>query len=254
MKATQKIEDMKIPFTTQFDIAQKLAKHIVPIMIYNEEDKVKFNGSAVYIVYNNTKYLCTAEHVVSGVENNRVLILPEYGKAISIPSTIVIKSNYDEGDIVIYKLNVEIKEFIPVNYNDISDSDFDGEHITLIGFAGKNVKENTEGTLFNYSIIFSNIAEDGYKYFSNFNKEANFVCNYRKKNVLVGTGDIVTLPDPNGMSGGGAFETKYDNNNEIVSCRLVGIMTEWNPVIKKFIKCTNGRIIKFMISRLEKET
>jgi hypothetical protein len=76
------------------------------------------------------------------------------------------------------------------------------------------------------------------------------VCDFKKEQVPTVTGQVVTFPDPYGMSGGPVFEAFYSEDHSLLRYSLAGIMTEWNPEKKRYIRCTRSSLLRFMVDRL----
>lgn len=245
-----KLEDMKVPFSVQFEAVKIISSHSVPILIGKDLDTVQLEGTGVYFRKESKYFLATAHHVVKGKNLNEILILKKYGSASSISFKALKAINNDIADIAIFELEEPLTLFSPIEYEKICEIKDSSNYIYLNGFPCSKVSRKSKTEIeFEQRFVLTKILKDGEKYFKSFDERTNFVCDFKKKNVLLGNGTVATFPNPNGMSGGGAYEALYSKDNEFLWYNLIGIMTDWNATKKKYIRCTRSTVLKFLLEQ-----
>ena len=248
----QNLSDLKIPFSAQFDAQKKLIGHIVPILAGHSQNTLDFKGSAVYISRGDRRYLVTANHVIADYPLPEILVFNEIGKASSISFRNLYTVSNDFTDIALFELQDELPAFEPFSYSNLAEVDSEENVFHLVGFPGSKVSRPRPARntlIFAYYFVVSRPISGAEQYFKNFDPRANMIFEFKKKNILLGNGKVGNFPDPNGKSGGAVFELFFSCENKFLDYTLVGIMTQWNPSLKRFIRCTKAGIVKAMIDK-----
>jgi len=223
----------------------------VPILLTSNGEDLEFQGTGVYIRNGTRYFLATANHVIHGLDPSQVVVPTGIGSFSSIQPRSCISTNEEKGDIALYELIEPLALFSYIDYENVRDLTVDGRHIYMMGFPATRVSRRSRGQIeFEQRIVLTRPVKDGHHHFRHFNERANFVCDFKKERVLNGKGNLVTFPDPYGMSGGGVFEAFYSQAHTLLGHTLVGIMTEWNPSKKRYIRCTRASVLLFMIDHL----
>ncbi|MGX9728327.1 MAG: S1 family peptidase [Candidatus Electronema sp. VV] len=245
-----RIEEMKIPFAVHFESIKVIDKHLVPILSAINDHFFQFKGTGVYIRKGMRHFLVTANHVVKTNEPDRILLPTDIDSFSSIQVRASIATRDENADIALFEMLQPLTHFSPIDYKDICDLTDDACAIYMIGFPASRVSLDKRKPIeFEQRIILTKKVDNGTQHFEHFDERTNFVCDFKKK-ALNGNGKIVTFPDPYGMSGGGVFEPSYSKTNVLSGYTLVGIMTEWNPRKKRYIRCTKASLLRFMIDHL----
>jgi hypothetical protein len=224
----------------------------VPILqLANDKDDFEFVGTGVYIRRQDRHFVATANHVIHKIEPRRVLLLTSIDRASSIPARSCISRNDDKADIALYELLEPLHHFSPLAYDNVQPLTDEDSVVYMLGIPATRVSRRSRQRIdFERRTVITRILRDGGQHFDQFDPQVNFVCDFKKEQVLNGNGQVVTFPDPYGMSGGPAFQPFYSEANALVGYSLVGIMTEWNPKKKRFIRCTKAQVLLFMIDSL----
>lgn len=242
------LEDKDIPFAVHFETIKAMSRHSVPILLASS---VEFLGTGVYIRNGTRYFLATANHVIHGIDPSQVVVPTSIGTFSSIQPRSCISTKEETGDIALYELIGPLALFSSIDYEHVRNLTVDGRLIYIMGFPATRVSRKNRGQIdFEQRFVLTRPVKDGHHHFHHFNERANFVCDFKKERVLNGKGDLVTFPDPYGMSGGGVFEPFYSQANTLLGYTLVGIMTEWNVEKKRYIRCTYASALRFMIDQL----
>lgn len=222
----------------EFDLLSRVSRHLIPI-VYREDGKMKLLGSSVFIRKNDKHFLITALHVTKDRKSEDIFVPWQDNVFLAFSSFQELKISIPEFDLCIYALTEAPDTYVPIDYSLIENCAGMGAKILLAGYPASRNKSS-----FNRRIDFENrffkttvIKNEGF--FAIFNESANTVCDFKLNKVLNGSGTICRFPDSWGMSGGAMFEIRSVEGQDEIEYRLAGIMTEWNPSVKKYIKSTN---------------
>jgi hypothetical protein len=220
----------------QFDLLDEISPHLVPI-VYKENGFMKPLGSSVYIKKANAHFLITALHVVESKKREEIFIPFKENYFLNIPAKRKLVINHPEVDLCIYPLEEIPDTYIPIDYSSIGNCSGMGKEVLLAGYPASRTKTYNKKIAFEMRFILTKVIKhEGF--FDAFNEKANYVCNFKQKKILNGSGTICRFPDPWGMSGGAMFEIWSEPGKKEMSYKLSGIMTDWNPKERKYIKCT----------------
>lgn len=225
----------------QFDLAEQVSKHITPI-VFKENQIFKPLGSGVFIRKNDQNFLITALHVIESKEFREIYLFWREKYIQNIPAETIIKINHPAIDLAICPVK-DLPVFCePIEYNLLNNCSGFGAEVLLAGYPASRQKTNDNKIIFERRFIYSTVIE-GKDLFSHFDERANIVCDFKQKKITNGSGTICRFPDLWGMSGGPMFEIFKTPNEPEITYRLAGIMTEWNTVLRKYIRCTNISIV-----------
>jgi len=221
---------------SQFELLNAISPHLVPI-VYRENGFMKPLGSSVFIKKANAHFLVTAYHVVEHKKRVEIFIPFKENYFSNIPAKRKLVINHPEVDLCIYPLEEIPANYIPIDYGSIGNCSRIDKEILLAGYPATRTKTYNNKIAFEMRFILTNIIKHK-GFFRVFNEKANYICDFKQKKILNGSGTISRFPDPRGMSGGAMFEIWSEPGKKELCYKLAGIMTEWNPIEKKYIKCT----------------
>jgi hypothetical protein len=249
-ETAKNLDDLKVPFSIHFEIAKLILLHSVPILSRINPNSAEFKGTGIYLKKGERYFIATAHHVISRFELHNILIPKMPGSLSSIPYKQMIATNNLVTDIALFELSEKLETYSPLDFGQVGGIENNENYVCLVGFPNSKVKKlRTSMSLsFEPRFFLTKILDNKEKYFSEFDPKVNFVCDFKKKNILHGDGNIQTAPDPYGMSGGGAYEVIYSSDNELISYKLIGIMTKWGVAKKKYIRCTFSTLLELMVS------
>lgn len=235
-------------------IEKSLGKYVCPIYSIDEKEKLKLLGSAVLIRMNIYNFLITAAHVL---KENKESTLYLFGKSDLVElkgtaySTPFENANHSKIEFSFMHLDEStVKELIHFDFLDISfvePNDFTHQHklYTFVGYPGTKNKPRPDIKTVKRSIfVYSNSGSDNslYKHFK-VEPYSHIIVGYEKEKGINNQGEILTMPDPYGMSGGGVWNLTDFNQLPISFIpKLVGIGLEYHQD-KKCLIALNMPII-----------
>lgn len=227
----------------ELDLLGNTNRHIVPIAEMTGK-KLRVVGTGVYVKAGDSTFIVTANHVLNeGRSNLYIPWLP--GKIFKIEMFRAISVSHPEADVAVLLMRGESPEFVPISIQ--ADSPEVGTEMLLAGFPASRSSSFNNTMRYEARFLKTETIENSGR-FSVFSDKINFVCDFYKENILLGGGHRGDFVDPWGMSGGAALEIQYVNGE--YEYRLAGIITDWDPKKKQFIRCTNTVIMLDLINNL----
>ncbi len=208
------------------------------------------HGSGVFIQVASEKFLITAAHVVDNKKNEIYVGIGEHdiiclGGESTVNQAPGLRDD-DRIDLSILKLNNETIVKLGDQYQFLNQNELGINHdfklmplYQSVGFPASKSKYNRhkdelKSTPFLYTTMPAEqkiYNELGCKQYS------NFIVQYDKKKVMnYKTNQLMTGPDPYGISGSGLWfiPPQLIANGEKIDKKLVGIMTEWPRDNRKY--------------------
>lgn len=236
-RKNQKIREYKERISL---IEKSLGKYVCPIYSINEKGKLILLGSAVLIRINIYNFLITAAHVL---KENRESTLYLFGKSSLIELKGTVYTTPFENAInsrnefsFMHLDESTIKELIHFDFLDVSfiePNDFTHQHklYTFVGFPSTKNKPRPDIKTVKRSVfVYSNNSSNNllYRHF-NVAPYSHIIVGYEKEEGINTQGEVLTMPDPYGMSGGGVWNLTDFNQLPITfSPKLVGIGIEYH--------------------------
>ncbi len=231
-----------------------------PVLIENNSSEPELIGSCIFLTIDGRKFFVTAGHVASECANSSVLV--GYNSKLVEFSGVIIKTagtNTDKIDIAILELNED--SFEKINSSDcitlemIAPSGTFAEQkiYSFIGYPATKSKIDRSKT--------NTIKSKMYKYFNttcegaayedmSLTPDTHILVKFDAKKCKNESGELVTFPKPNGLSGGGVWlHKKLTAIGEETTKYLAGIAIEHHADKK----CLLGVNIEAVIEVLKQE-
>lgn len=231
----------------EFESLEAVNQHIVPITRMTGR-RLRVVGTGVCIKYRESLFLATANHVLADSPDN-VFIPWMPGMIIEAKSFRSIRIVHPNVDVAVFLLREESPCYTPVSLF-VVDPQIGGD-ILLAGFPASRSTSFSKTLRYEARFLKTKTIENLGR-FSQFDEKVNFVCDFHQKNILLGGGQRGSFTDPWGMSGGGVFEAHYVSGK--YEYRLAGILTDWDPQKKQFMRCTKFSVISDLMEKLSPST
>ena len=228
-------------------VIEKYFKSIFPILRKTSPKRYVLEGTATLISHNNFKFIVTATHVLRSPEDDSELFLstPDHG-AISLQATKLETINdFSDLDITFFPLITSPHlakiltnyNFIPIN-KILEPKAFCRSHLMTFGFPHNSVsyiKEEEESFEAKPLLYIANESDE--KIYEKYNKETDkfiiinyakriFHAQYNESGKLASKAEKRDSSTPRGTSGGGLFRIFIDDEDQIISCALEGVIIE----------------------------
>ena len=221
-----------------------LQKCIIPLYRMNYElKKPEFVGSSIFCSYGPIKFIFSAKHVFEEIIPDRPWFPYSENEMSELQFEKYILANDLDLDIGIILVTNQFKLFKPISarfFGSFNES-IDYQHL-LTGYPSSSTKRSSKhDQRIKFQVYLTSAASNEEYSRLKVDKNKRFVVKFKKKNVYNEKKNLVTFPDPNGMSGGGVFQFNEKNHNQM---NLVGLMTDWdiykkNAIIATRIECIN---------------
>lgn len=227
----------------EFESLSDANRHLVPITKMTGK-KLRVAGTGVYVKDRENLFLVTANHVVN--RERASLYIPWLpGRIFKIEGFRSICIEHPEVDVAVFLLREESPDFEPISV--LADASQIGIKMLLAGFPASRSTSYNNVLRYEARFLKTETIENGGR-FSVFNDKVNFVCDFHQEDILLGGGGRGRFADPWGMSGGAAYATSYLEGK--YEYNLAGIITDWDPRRKEFIRCTKSQIISELMGKL----
>ncbi|CAH5375218.1 hypothetical protein [Serratia marcescens] len=231
-----------------------------PVFIENSMSKPELIGSCVFLIIDGRKFFVTAGHVANECANSSIFV--GYNSKLVEFSGVIIKTagtNTDKIDIAILELDGGL-------FGEIEDSDcvtlemiapigtFSQQRIySFIGYPATKSKIDRSkiDTVKSIMYMYFNTTCEGEVYEDmSLTPETHILVKFDAKKCKNESGEIVTFPKPNGLSGGGVWLHKdLTATGEETTEYLAGIAIEHHADKK----CMLGVSIEAVIEVLKQE-
>lgn len=239
-------EIIEIKKSISNEVNNKLQNSVIPIFKGTSELHIEQIGTGFYISYKNNLYVITANHVFK--EDFNVL----YPDSETTLGTIPYENPFasETVDLAVYPLKEPLK-YIFKPYilsenliNNYSEGKFFccGYPATKCKFFNKQVKNIFKTFISEYE---SNPNNEQFKIDPRFEIPITF----NRKDVISYTGENISFPYPNGMSGGPLFSFNMDDNKQL-KYEIAGILTRYDANNEKTMVATNMRLVQLMLDRI----
>ncbi|HIF9222375.1 TPA: hypothetical protein ACX6QE_000088 [Photobacterium damselae] len=231
-----------------------------PVLIENSHSEPELIGSCIFIIIDDRKFLATAGHVANECAKSSILV--GYESKLVDFSGVVIKTAGTSTD----KVDIAILELIDDDFDKIKDTDCvslemivpsntaaEQKIYSFIGYPATKSKVDR-------SRVYT-VKSKMYKYFSttcekslyenmSLSPDTHILIKFDAKKCKNESGELVTFPKPNGLSGGGVWLHKnLTAIGEETTQYLSGIAIEHH----NDNKCLLGISIEAVIEVLKKE-
>lgn len=208
------------------------------------------HGSGVFIEIDSSYFLITAAHVVDDKEHD-IYVGIDTHEGLTLGGELTKNTapghrDDDKIDISILKLNQETLDKLGDKYEFVKQNELGINHeyklmpmYTSVGFPASKSKYNSfKEEIKSKPFIYTTMPAEPAIYDElNCESFANLIVHYDKEKVKdFSTGNILTGPDPFGISGSGLWFTapQMKAKGEHIDKKLVAIMTEWPKENRKY--------------------
>lgn len=231
-----------------------------PVLIENNRSKPELIGSCVFLIIDDRKFFVTAGHVANECANSPILV--GYNSKLVEFSGVIIKTagtNTDKIDIAILELNDVF--FVKINNSDcvtlemIAPSGTCAEQkiYSFIGYPATKSKIDCSrnNTVKSKMYMYFNTTCEGSVYEDmSLTPDTHILIKFDAKKCKNESGELVTFPKPNGLSGGGVWlHKKLTHIRDETTKYLAGIAIEHHADKK----CLLGVSIEAVIEVLKQE-
>lgn len=239
-----KIQDMLAHVSKLSEIMKPC---LVPILIKRDDLFYSVIGTSVYVRFESNNFLISASHVWKENTEKATGSKCEYyyvpGKAHYIPlggQTLRMNTAQtlrDRHDIVIMKLSNELIDQLstftpyPISENSYSGYSAYSTNVCVFGYPNsRNKKIGRHNNRFFISSITNPTATEDDYHTEKYDQNVNVLIQYDKNNFYNPDGQIVTAPNPEGISGGGIVSCPgLSRETKEPDIRLIGITIEKTP-------------------------
>jgi hypothetical protein len=230
-------------------IGLRLQTHVVPLFQFNESGRPELVGSSLYYAEGPFRFLLTAGHVILEKFPAKLWYPHSLESLAELPIQGFSYAKETDLDLLVAQLDRDLPLYRPITVLGVgafaSSEPF--QHM-LIGYPASQAKATTDQTNVKVQAYITGAAPTGeYKRLS-VNPENQGIVEFKKERVYNESGQMMTFPDPNGMSGGGVFQYHESFPGRAT---LVGVMTRWDTERKKAIVFTKIEQIRKIFSLKE---
>ncbi|WP_068717353.1 serine protease family protein [Vibrio tritonius] len=239
---------------------EKVKGYNFPILIVNSRCEPELIGSCIFLIIDDRKFLATAGHVVNEFDNSSILV--GYNSELVGFSGDVMKTegtSTDKVDIAILELigdefeKIKNDDCVPFEMIAPSNTTAEKKIYSFIGYPATKSKIDRNK--------FNTVKSKMYTYFNttcekkvyedmSLNPNTHILVNFNAKNCKNESGELVTFPRPNGLSGGGVWLHKnLTAIGEETTQYLSGLAIEYHADRK----CLVGISIEAVIEVLKQE-
>ncbi|WP_319560318.1 hypothetical protein [Marispirochaeta sp.] len=219
-----------------------LQKHLIPLYRMNYAAKrPEFVGTSVYCLYGKIRFVLTARHVFKQIIPDRPWFQYSENEMRELQFEKYIIANDNDLDVGVVVIENDIPLFNPISYTyfgTFQDSK-EYQHL-LVGYPGSSTKRSTRhNQRIKFQAYLTTAASNEEYNRLKVDRTKKLIVSFKKEKVYNEEHNLITFPNPNGMSGGAVFQFNENNHNQMY---LVGVMTDWdvnrkNAIIATRIEC-----------------
>jgi hypothetical protein len=241
---------------------EQLYKSILPIVYIDHHKNVHVAGTCIYIEHRSIKYILSAAHTFIDPGNKTDLFLSLEHSLVHIPGPVWLSRDangvIDARDISIFPIGIStdisssLEEYFPIELipfnNDVL---YATSNYYYFGFPHRKAKyDRSSKTLVPKPLDYQTIIIDDEELYAKFktHTDTHIITSYDKNNTVNASRIKVTPPLPHGASGGPLFKMLGDENNDLITMNLEGVMTTYKE--KKYIVSTRISSVREFIDSI----